>query len=64
MDKREGQSAYDWVAHAAEADGEPPHPPFGHLLPGGEKGTVIARAERARREGRQWRPRPEGRGSG
>ena len=23
------------VARAAEADGEPPHPPFGHLLPDG-----------------------------
>src|SRR5262249_10132234 len=23
----------------------PPHPPFGHLLPGGEKGTVVALAQ-------------------
>ncbi len=24
----------------------PPHPPFGHLLPGGEKGTALALAVR------------------
>ena len=35
------------VADAGEADGESPHPPFGHLLPGGEKGTALATAERA-----------------
>ena len=30
---------------AAEADGEPPHPPFGHVLPVGDKGTVNASAK-------------------
>jgi hypothetical protein len=28
-----------------------PHPPYGHLLPGGEKGTVKALAERKQRRG-------------
>ncbi len=40
------RSPHDWVAHTAEAEGEPPHPPFGHLLPVGEKGAVDACAER------------------
>src|SRR5262249_11106766 len=30
---------------------DPPHPPFGHGLPGGEKGTVIASVERDERRG-------------
>ena len=30
---------------AAEADGKTPHPPFGHLLPDGEKGMVNASAK-------------------
>ena len=46
----------------------PPHPPFGHLLPGGEKGTVAAFAEREQRGGGNKRsPSPrrgEGRGEG
>jgi hypothetical protein len=29
----------------------PPHPPFGPLLPGGEKGTVLAIARRGYRRG-------------
>ena len=37
---------HGWLVHVAGADREPPHPPFGHLLPGGEKGTVDASAER------------------
>ncbi len=46
----------------------PPHPPFGHLLPAGEKGTVIAVAQgEARSETRERSPSPrrgEGRGEG
>ncbi len=46
----------------------PPHPPFGHLLPGGEKGTVPAPAERVDCRGESERtPSPhrgEGRGEG
>ena len=46
----------------------PPHPPFGHLLPGGEKGTVPAPAERVDCRGEPERsPSPhrgEGRGEG
>ncbi len=46
----------------------PPHPPFGHLLPGGEKGTVLAIAGRVYRCGESmWSPSPhrvEGRGEG
>src|SRR5438045_2557938 len=46
----------------------PPHPPFGHLLPGGEKGTARAAAAWAgRRGGASRSPSPrrgEGRGEG
>ena len=46
----------------------PPHPPFGHLLPAGEKGTAITSAEgEDRRGGNQRSPSPrrgEGRGEG
>ena len=41
VDAGAGQSAL----RLGSARGGPPHPPFGHLLPGGEKGTVIAVAE-------------------
>ena len=41
VDAARARALYGWVA----ARGGPPHPPFGHLLPGGEKGTVIAVAE-------------------
>ena len=42
-----------------------PHPPFGHLLPGGEKGTVIAVAEGGtRRDDRAVALAPTGRGPG
>ena len=47
--------------------GEPPHPPFGHLLPVGEKGTVVAFAERQALSGggrRSPSPRAAGRGVG
>ena len=43
----------------AEADG-PPHPPFGHLLPVGEKGAVDASPSR-RRMGRTIALAPTGR---
>jgi hypothetical protein len=43
----------------ARAD-RPPHPPFGHLLPSGEKGTVYASAERGVRRGAiQRSPSPQ-----
>ena len=55
--------------HGPFSGGEhPPHPPFGHLLPGGEKGTVPAPAERVDCRGESERtPSPhrgEGRGQG
>ncbi len=43
----------------------PPHPPFGHLLPGGEKGTVPAPAERVACRGESERtPSPPGERAG
>ena len=45
----------------------PPHPPFGHLLPDGEKGTLYDSAEQDRRGGAKRSPSPrrgEGRGEG
>jgi hypothetical protein len=56
------------VKACAPRRNDPPHPPFGHLLPGGEKGTILAAAEREYPGGRAKRsPSPrrgEGRGEG
>ena len=53
------RALYGWAC----AHGGPPHPPFGHLLPGGEKGMVDASAQRGRRGGAGKRsPSPRGRG--
>jgi hypothetical protein len=50
-----------WVAHAAGAEGEPPHPPFGHLLPEGRRGWwVPAPSGIPMAEGESGRPRPDG----
>jgi hypothetical protein len=71
LDPHEGEAraSYGRVAPIAEAHG-PPHPPFGHLLPGGPggvKGTIAASAELAWRCGgdpRSTSPRALGRGMG
>ena len=55
----EAQSASRLGGAPAGADGEPPHPPFGHLLPGGEKGTSPHRAGDAWRT-RERSPSPDG----
>ena len=52
------------VARAPRRNG-PPHPPFGHLLPGGEKGMVCDSAERDDRGGGNKRsPSPLGERAG
>ncbi len=62
LPSREGRGARAALRLAC-AHGGPPHPPFGHLLPGGEKGMVDASAQRGRRGGAGKRsPSPSGRG--